>query len=335
MCGDEQIQDCSITMCKVCCTNMDKLRELLRKWFNDNQVSEIKFKQWSVGAVKCSLDTILEDDVEKFIRKFISNLEKLIPHHFISKEQSKFLKEKKESLEDDELLIQCDFAENYSFIVQNSVQGYHWNNAQATIHPFVIYYKDAHSTSVKHATFIIISNCMAHDSIAVHLFKTKMIQFIKKEISSSIKKIFYMSDGAVTQYKNLNNLINLSHHEDDFNIKAEWHFHATSHGKGACDGVGGTFKRGAYRYSLTKGSIQTPQQLYEWAKSWESTMHFEYATKQEYNVLKKRLESKRYNSAKTIKGTQGYHCFIPKSKKEIVTKSFSNSKKEIEHLISY
>lgn len=65
-----------------------------------------------------------------------------------------------------------------------------------------------------------------------------------------------MSDGAITQYKNKNNLINLSHHEEDFNIAAEWHFHATSHGKGACDGVGGTFKRGAYRYSLTRDQFK-------------------------------------------------------------------------------
>ena len=33
------------------------------------------------------------------------------------------------------------FAENYSFIVQDAVQGHHWNNSQATLHPFAVYFK--------------------------------------------------------------------------------------------------------------------------------------------------------------------------------------------------
>jgi hypothetical protein len=34
----------------------------------------------------------------------------------------------------------CDLAENYSFALQDEAQGFHWNKAQATIHPFVIYF---------------------------------------------------------------------------------------------------------------------------------------------------------------------------------------------------
>ena len=41
-------------------------------------------------------------------------------------------------------------------------------------------------------------------------------------------------------------------HEADFGVPAEWHFSATSHGKGACDGVGGTVKRLAARASLQR-----------------------------------------------------------------------------------
>ena len=53
-------------------------------------------------------------------------------------------------------------------------------------------------------------------------------------------------------YINQKNFVNLCNHENDFGIKAEWHFSATSHGKGACDGVGGTVKRLAARASLQK-----------------------------------------------------------------------------------
>lgn len=40
------------------------------------------------------------------------------------------------------------------------------------------------------------------------------------------------------------------YHEDEFVITAEWHFPATSHGKGACDGEGGNIKRLPARASL-------------------------------------------------------------------------------------
>jgi len=46
--------------------------------------------------------------------------------------------------------------------------------------------------------------------------------------------------------------INLCYYEEDFGIPAEWHFSATSHGKGASDGVGGTVKRLTARASLQR-----------------------------------------------------------------------------------
>ena len=45
-------------------------------------------------------------------------------------------------------------------------------------------------------------------------------------------------------------MINLCYHKEDFGIPAEWHFFATSHGKGPCDGVGGTVKHEAAKASL-------------------------------------------------------------------------------------
>ena len=36
------------------------------------------------------------------------------------------------------LIIMGDFAENYKFMVQDEVQGFHWNNLQCTLHPVVI-----------------------------------------------------------------------------------------------------------------------------------------------------------------------------------------------------
>ena len=51
----------------------------------------------------------------------------------------------------------------------------------------------------------------------------------------------YFSEGCAEQYKNHKNL-NLCHHQQDFNMDAEWIFFATSHGKSPCNGVGAFVK---------------------------------------------------------------------------------------------
>ena len=51
--------------------------------------------------------------------------------------------------------------------------------------------------------------------------------------------MIYFLDGAASHYKNRKDFINLANHEAYFWMPADWHFFATSHGKGPCDGVGG------------------------------------------------------------------------------------------------
>lgn len=99
------------------------------------------------------------------------------------------------ALKSTEVIVLCDFAENYAFIMQNAAQGFHWNNKQATIHLFVIYQNL--EGKLHHHTFVIISDCLHHDTVAVHLFIEKLMQFLKTKISS-LSKIYYITDGAVT-----------------------------------------------------------------------------------------------------------------------------------------
>ncbi len=167
---------------------------------------------------------------------------------------------------DGEVLVIGDFAENYSFVLQDEIQGYHWTNSQATIHPFVVYHRfpieGNESTDLKEISFVVISDHLSHDTVVVHHFQCKLIEFLK-EIMPFIK-VIYFSDGAASQYKNRKNFINLANHEADFGMPADWHFFATSHGKGPCDEVRGTVKRLAARASLQRpyeNQIQTLLQL--------------------------------------------------------------------------
>jgi hypothetical protein len=69
------------------------------------------------------------------------------------------------------------------------------------------------------------------------------MKFTKNTFESPLKEIVYFSDGSAAQHKNRKNLLNITFHNENFGVPADWHFFATSHGKNACDGIGGTLKR--------------------------------------------------------------------------------------------
>ena len=45
-------------------------------------------------------------------------------------------------LDNETCIILIDFVENYSFLVQDAIQSFYWQNQQATLHPFEVYYND-------------------------------------------------------------------------------------------------------------------------------------------------------------------------------------------------
>lgn len=104
-----------------------------------------------------SLETVLKL-VEEFVTEFCEKLEALRRHDYIAKQQSLYLTQRKESLQPGEFVVVGNFSENYSFVLQDAAQGFHWNNAQATLHPFVCYYKSGEK--LEHISLVIISNCL-------------------------------------------------------------------------------------------------------------------------------------------------------------------------------
>ena len=83
-------------------------------------------------------------------------------------------------------------------------------------------------------------------------FQRPVLNYLKITLAG-LKKVHYFSDGCPGQYKNQYNFINLCHHKEDSSLDCEWNFFAISHGKSACDGIGGTVKR-----LTAKASLQRP-----------------------------------------------------------------------------
>ena len=266
---------------------------------------------------RSTLETITKA-TDEFVESFCEQLKLLLTHSFVAQQQSSFQLEAKSNLQSGVFQVIADFSENNSFVFQDEAQGFHWNNSQATVHHFMVYYME--SGMLHQLSYVVISECLHHNTVAVFVFQKSLIEFLSKKFSP--QKILYLSDGAAAQYKNRKNFLNLCHHKVDFGIDAEWHFFATSHGKGPCDGLGGTVKRLAARASLQRPYDHqkiTPRQLYEWASENIPAVSFSYCTTEDYKVAEAFLHDR------TIPGTQMLHCFIPISKSTISTKVYSNS----------
>ena len=96
-------------------------------------------------------------------------------------------------------------------------------------------------------------------------------------------------------------------------MSAEWHFFATSHGKGPCDGLGGTLKRLAARASLQRpyeNQILSPIEFFNFCDKDIKQIDVVYTTHDQYQAEAELLEE-RHLTATTIAGTQKLHSFIP------------------------
>lgn len=256
-------KNCMLGRCEEC-PGENALKQYLTQCFEEVAPEEnIEFKQWVHTDREMMITKQLS--VEDFILDLARKIIHLTSHHFIAKHQSGYLKNLKEEIEEGEVIILMDFAENYSFVIQDESQGFHWDNSQATLHPFVVYYRD--EGELKNLNFCTISDCLVHNAAVVHIFISKVVEFLKS-LLPQLKHIYYFSDGAGGQYKNFKNFLNICYHKKDYQeVSAEWNFFATSHGKSPCDGIGGMVKRQAARASLQRiytDQILTPEALFNW-----------------------------------------------------------------------
>ena len=132
-----------------------------------------------------------------------------------------------------------DFAENYHYVVQVEIQGYHWNKDQCTMYPVVIYFKK--DGVLHHISLCNISDDLEHGNCFVHELQRIVMPHIKENLPQ-IKSVTYLNDDCAGQYKNYKAFLNLCHHKSYFDIDETWAFFATSHGKSSCDGICATVK---------------------------------------------------------------------------------------------
>ncbi|CAG2209514.1 unnamed protein product [Mytilus edulis] len=129
---------------------------------------------------------------------------------------------------------------NYSCKSLAEVQSAYWNQTPVTIHPVVVYFRG--QSKLEHKSIAIISDELSHSTSTVCTFLDSLIPVLK-EICPNVKCVYYWTDSPSSQYRNKTIFDLIANHSSVYGIQARWNYFEAGHGKGPCDGLGGTIKR--------------------------------------------------------------------------------------------
>jgi hypothetical protein len=322
------LKECMVHRCPNCPVDTKALENYLLHELQpeidedgEDEALDIQFQQWTNVDRSELVQQILS--VEDFVSLLVQKLNTLTAHSYIAKAQAKYLKKCKEELKENEVIVLGDFAENYKFVIQDEIQGFHWNKQTCTLHPIVLYYKKEGTLTQKSLCFI--SDDLNHDTCFVYEVIKQTVNHIKEEIFTTPSLMHYFSDGCAGQYKNYKNFINICLHEKDFDVKCIWSFFATSHGKSPCDGLGGTLKRLTARASLQRtlsNQIITARQVFEYCKEEIKGIFVSFISIEQMDPVRSMLET-RFSTVSTLPGTRSFHQFVPLSETVMATKRVS------------
>lgn len=196
-------------------------------------------------------------NLDKQIKDFESHVKR------VSKQYDE-IKTLKQNLPKNEMLVQLDFAENYSCRSMEEVQSAYFNQTSVTLHPVVAYFRGSDDT-IQHKSIVIVSDEMGHKASTVITFIDEL-QPILKDINDNVATIHYWSDSPTSRYRNKHIFDLVSNHEQRYGTKARWNYFEVGHGKGPCDGLGGSCKRLADEAMRSgKATIQDATDFYKWA----------------------------------------------------------------------
>lgn len=142
-----------------------------------------------------------------------------------------------------------------------------------------------------------------HNIDFVHTAQSVIVQFIRHRYST-VKRVNYITDGAPQHFKSNKSMLNLTYHERDFEIPAEWTFAATAHGKDPVDGIGAALKYCSTRRVLggrRTDAILTPQELYQFAST-DTKINVFYLTREDIKLNSESMNLSKRLAQKATKG---------------------------------
>lgn len=296
-CCDVKSEQCMLGHCSKCISDL----HVLLSSTNDLYQS-CSWKKW-VEIEGHPKMVAVEGTIEEAIKELNEQLHRFRIHVYVKRVQSDIFIKAKRSVQTDEAILQIDFAENYAVIAQDEIQSAHWSHKQVSV-----FTACAWLAGDKRCSFAIVSDILRHDKHAVFACLKKIIMLLKDQVPE-LKLIKFFSDGAASQFKNRFTLSNLCFMPKDFGVHGEWFFFATSHGKGAVDGVGAVVKRAVWsQVKQRKAEINDARDFATAASNVVKNINIMYLSEDEVDSNRVMLVN-RWDLALGIDKLQSHHYF--------------------------
>lgn len=286
---------------------------------------DVKYFQWKRVKLQNNKERmrIVENNTPRddFIATMKKEFEEFDAHVDRVKKQYKSVKDMKQKLPNNHILIQMDFSENYTCQTVEEIQSAYWNSSMVTLHPTILYFNNANG-DMDHKSLVFVSEILQHNASMVSAIVHKTVQ-VAKQCVPDLKHVHFWTDSPSSQYRNKSVFDLVNRFELEFGCKASWHYFESGHGKSACDGVGGTTKRNADNaVKQNKAVIQDANDFYAWAIQHESDISYIMITSDEYETSFKEVESRK-ELLKPIKGTMLVHAIAVDKTGKLVKRNTS------------
>ena len=240
--------------------NDRKKRFIVKKWISKkekipNSNKYRNYMHWDYNRFSYS----------ELLEQYVNSLESMAGHTFFAAWNFHQYLVCKNNLEEGQIVVVHDYAQNYLCVFQHEVQAMHWCHAQVTIHPSCISYRcpvDGCNQLVLHE-IVHISDDTKHDAHLVKRFQSANYKILEKR-GVRIRKIVEFTDQAPSQFKNKSAFRYLSEEQRP----CQRNFFGVRHGKGPCDACAGRFK--SRLSTLVKTGtcvVDSPKTCYEAAKN--------------------------------------------------------------------
>lgn len=263
---------------------------------------KIKFAEWKRVEVekirtfkRMQIET-LEKTREEFATLMRSELREFRKHVHRVKVWYGQSRRLKEILPSNHAICHMDFAENYTCGFAEEIQSAYFT-------------KDETGNEVKHKSLVVVSDELSQTSSTVCAIMKQVIAEVKA-ILPNIDMVHYMTNSPTSQYRNKQIFSIVAQHDIIFpGFRASWLLFEAGHGKGPCDGVGGTVKRLAdMAVKRHSAIIQSADDFYKWGKTQEnSSLKYMFVPKSQSAEVHVELTNL---VGKQVKGTIQVHAVI-------------------------
>ena len=139
-------------------------------------------------------------------------------------------------------MLHVDYSERYKNVQQNQIPSAYFGKASFSLFTASCYHLTSQGSMFKHR-ITVVSEVSDHSRIATLTSFDMVVKEMEKQIN--LKRLIIWSDSCASQFRSRFVFKLLSFYKTE--VKLEWHYNDSHHGKGPMDGIGRTVKKLVFR----------------------------------------------------------------------------------------